>query len=209
MNICLVDFTEDNGPFEIYPNGSHLFDGSEARAGSRLRTPERVLAPAGSLIIRDARMWHRGTPNRTPDMRPMYACAFTRSWYRFGEAVVGAPPPVVSEELYGSWSDELQKLFRFAAVENNPTRRSSLARGAHRSPPPRTRRSEGPRVRGGRPPRISCRLPRRDDSLTRAAGFLRPPGHPGPRGQRGALPAAARRAGRPAVAEPRRYGGGV
>ena len=119
MNILLVDFTEENGPLEIYPGGSHHLDWSDAAAGSRLREAQQVIAPAGSVIIRDARMWHRGTPNRTPHMRPMMAVAFSRAWYRFSEAEVGMMPLKVDQAQYASMSTDLQRLFRFAQVEND------------------------------------------------------------------------------------------
>jgi hypothetical protein len=119
MNTMLVDFTRENGPLEIFPHGSHNLDWSEAAAGSQLREAQQVLGPAGSVVVRDARMWHRGTPNRTPNMRPMMAVAFSRSWYRFGEADVGMLPLKVDQEQYESWSEDLQRLFRFAQVEND------------------------------------------------------------------------------------------
>ena len=119
FNIMLVDFTPENGPLEIYPYGTQFLDWKDADLGSQLREPQVVLAPAGSIIVRDARMWHRGTPNRTDEMRPMMAVAFSRSWYRFGEAEVGMKTLKVDQAQYESWSPELQRLFRFAQVEND------------------------------------------------------------------------------------------
>ncbi|WP_409329105.1 phytanoyl-CoA dioxygenase family protein [Trujillonella humicola] len=119
LNILLVDFTPENGPLEIFPYGTHHLDWSDAAAGSQLREAQQVIAPAGSVIIRDARMWHRGTPNRTPDMRPMMAVAYSRSWYRFSEAEVGMMPLKVDQAQYESWGKDMQHLFRFAHVEND------------------------------------------------------------------------------------------
>ena len=113
VNVMLTDFTWENGPLEIWPNGSHQFDPSEAISGSRFREPEQVTGPAGSVVVRDARMWHRGSPNRTPHMRPMLALTYQRSWYRFD---VGYLPVAVDADTYRSWPHELQKLFRFGRV---------------------------------------------------------------------------------------------
>jgi hypothetical protein len=132
MNIMLVDFTPENGPLEIFPHGTHHLVWSDAAAGSQLREAEQVLAPAGSLVVRDARMWHRGTPNRTSDMRPMMAVAYSRSWYRFGEAEVGMMPLKVDQEQYESWNEDLQRLFRFAQVENDANAPVVLGTMQHR-----------------------------------------------------------------------------
>lgn len=101
LDIPLVDFREDNGPLEIWP-GTHLTPyldigeivGTEGeRARGRLPVPEAqefaealgaqpALMPAGSLLVRDARMWHRGSPNRCREPRPMLALEYHRSWLR-------------------------------------------------------------------------------------------------------------------------------
>ena len=113
VNVMMTAFTEDNGPLEIWPEGSHYFNPTEAIAGSRLREPVRVIAPVGSVVVRDARMWHRGSPNRTEHMRPMLALTFQRQWYRFD---VGYLPVAVEADLYASWPYEMKKLFRFGRV---------------------------------------------------------------------------------------------
>jgi ectoine hydroxylase-related dioxygenase (phytanoyl-CoA dioxygenase family) len=112
----LTDFTTENGPLEVWPNGSHFFDPTEAISGSKLRDPVAVIGPAGSVVVRDARMWHRGTPNRTPKMRPMLALTFQRSWFRFD---AGFMPIAIEEETYRDWPKEMQRLFRFGRVPND------------------------------------------------------------------------------------------
>ena len=77
VNIPLVDFTEENGSTEVWP-GTHLITDHEAvidpadvgRAGGlearTLSLPSmRTNMPAGSTVVRDMRVWHRATPNRT------------------------------------------------------------------------------------------------------------------------------------------------
>jgi ectoine hydroxylase-related dioxygenase (phytanoyl-CoA dioxygenase family) len=127
LNIPLVDFRLDNGPLEIWPNGSHAISGVSAADGSRHYPAQQVLMPAGSLLVRDNRMWHRGTPNNSPGMRPNLAVVYTRSWYRFGQANVGMMPPRVSAAAWNSWSPEMQRLFRFADVEGGLNRATVLA----------------------------------------------------------------------------------
>lgn len=119
LNIMLVDFTLENGPLEVYPNGTHLLNWRDAVAASDLMEPRQVTGPAGSVVLRDARMWHRGTPNTTDDMRPMMAVVYCRSWYRFAEADAGKMATRVDAQTYRSWDAEIQRLFRFADVEDS------------------------------------------------------------------------------------------
>src|SRR5690625_4462664 len=102
VNVPLVDFTAENGPTEIWPYGTHLvgepsitplpdFTRIEELRNSPLgqftekeMTPQQVITSAGSVVIRDIRMWHRGTPNRTDDPRTMLAMVYNRPWYNHG-----------------------------------------------------------------------------------------------------------------------------
>jgi hypothetical protein len=114
VNFPLVDFHEDNGPLEIWPNASHQLAGIDAQVGSAMAAATPVVAPAGSLIMRDLRLWHRGTPNRTTEVRPMIAVVYARAWYRFGPAEVGYPEPRIRRDDYDQWSPRARMLFRFA-----------------------------------------------------------------------------------------------
>src|SRR5262245_51742032 len=72
VNIPLIDFTLENGATEVWP-GTHLIvdDGPEDAQAIEDRASElpsvRTTAPAGSIILRDMRTWHRGMPNKTND----------------------------------------------------------------------------------------------------------------------------------------------
>lgn len=88
INLPLVDVTEANGAIEVWPE-SHL----DVRSGGRpsIHVPEewlrgrrsvRVPSRKGSILLRDGRMWHRGTSNSTPDPRPMIAVVYAASWFR-------------------------------------------------------------------------------------------------------------------------------
>jgi ectoine hydroxylase-related dioxygenase (phytanoyl-CoA dioxygenase family) len=87
VNIPLVDFTEDNAPLEIWP-ASHVRDGgfhtgkadlSEAEIRAMVaRVPgKRMLIKAGTILIRDQRLVHRGTANTGTEPRPCLAI-----WYK-------------------------------------------------------------------------------------------------------------------------------
>ena len=116
VNFPLVDFTRENGPLEIWGNGTHLLSDVPPHEGARDREPEPVLMPAGSLLVRDTRMWHRGSPNRSGHARPNLAFVYNRSWYRF-EGEAGHTPPAVSPQVYSAWSPDTRRLFRFASTD--------------------------------------------------------------------------------------------
>jgi hypothetical protein len=91
VNIPLVDVTLENGALEVWP-GTHL----DVRASDKsLVVPEewlearraevppvRVPTPKGTLLLRDLRMWHRGTTNSTSEARPMVAVTYQPWWHR-------------------------------------------------------------------------------------------------------------------------------
>lgn len=98
LNIPLVDFRLDNGPLEIWPQGTHLMRdtgvipkepaaaGPEVRRQPNQRLAEAMrsqplLLSAGSLLLRDTRVWHRGTPNRSTQRRSMVALVYSRPWH--------------------------------------------------------------------------------------------------------------------------------
>jgi len=71
---------------------------------------QRVLMPAGSFLVRDPRMWHRGTPNRSAEARPMLSLAYGRSWYRFNAVTL-------QREVYDAWPQRVRELFRLASID--------------------------------------------------------------------------------------------
>ncbi|MDT7705913.1 MAG: hypothetical protein QOG20_1520 [Pseudonocardiales bacterium] len=132
INIPLVDFREDNGPVEIWPF-SHLVNGfslgnpralehegvsatqTEVQDYTASLSPQPVLMPAGSLLLRDPRMWHRGTPNRSDEPRPMLSLAYHRPWYRFNSVTL-------SGEVYRTMPERMQRLFRLATIDGETSR---------------------------------------------------------------------------------------
>lgn len=130
LDIPLVDFREDNGPLEIWP-GTHLTPyldigegvGTEEEiARGMVPVPEAqefagalgahaALMPAGSLLIRDARMWHRGSPNRCREPRPMLALEYHRPWLR------GEQDLRILRSVYDGLPADARSVLRPASIE--------------------------------------------------------------------------------------------
>jgi hypothetical protein len=107
FNIPLVDFHTDNGPIEIWP-GTHLTPpGTDMATLAPLMQSEEVLMPAGSLLIRDLRLWHRGTPNRSDNARPNMAMIYAQRWLKTHYPSVSIP-----QATYDGLSPRAQQLFR-------------------------------------------------------------------------------------------------
>jgi hypothetical protein len=94
INIPLVDVEVANGALETWP-GTHLDPRSGGRPFGMRYVPEewleprradvppvRVPLPRGSMLIRDGRLWHRGTTNVTDQPRPMVAVVYHAWWFR-------------------------------------------------------------------------------------------------------------------------------
>lgn len=127
VNIPLVDFRPDNGPTEIWPYGTHLVgdpsmvpvpdfskikesrESPLGRFSEEEMTPQQVITPAGSVVIRDIRMWHRGTPNRSNEARPMMAMVYHRPWYNHGIVRI-------EESQFEALPPEVKQIFRNAVL---------------------------------------------------------------------------------------------
>ena len=114
VNIPLVDFTEENGSTEVWP-GTHLVtdvdeeDAKPARLLERAaKVPSvRMNVPAGSVVVRDTRMWHRGMPNRTQTIRVMLAPVYSRK----PASSDGVDPMRIPREEWESLSPRSQRMF--------------------------------------------------------------------------------------------------
>ena len=127
VHIPLVDFTEENGSTEVWP-GTHLITDHEAsidpgdvgRAGgleNRAATlPSlRTNMPAGSTLVRDMRVWHRATPNRTDHRRTMLSLVYHRHFPSLGYQYKAAEP--LSTEVINRLSTRAEQIFRFNKEE--------------------------------------------------------------------------------------------
>ena len=143
QHITLCEFTDDNGSTELWPTTHRLMDtadndmgggyaprrwkGAEERAAS---VPSvNMNCPAGSIMVRDMRLWHRARPNHTQLARTMlsYICwrdwgwtpAGARSGTEFGPKSSIPIPPDAAARL----SPRLRDLARFniaAAKQGRP-----------------------------------------------------------------------------------------
>jgi ectoine hydroxylase-related dioxygenase (phytanoyl-CoA dioxygenase family) len=92
VNLPLVDMSAENGSTEMWP-GTHLdtsviMQDGDIKVGAEALEARRAVEPpvqptvkAGSIVIRDIRMWHAGMPNRTQTPRPMLAMIHFVSWW--------------------------------------------------------------------------------------------------------------------------------
>mgnify|MGYP002854701852 CR=1 FL=1 len=91
VNVPLVDTSAENGAIELWP-ATHL--DTRQVIGRNIRVPEeavearRAISPPvrpptrkGAVLIRDMRLWHRGTPNASDAPRFMIAMIHTVAWY--------------------------------------------------------------------------------------------------------------------------------
>lgn len=102
MNIPLVDVDEMNGPLEWFEGVSRPADDD---------VPNRFVGPAGSVLLRDTRTWHRGSENRGDAPRPMLALMYTRSWFHFP-----LQRPALDRSVYEALPDPGRQLFRAADI---------------------------------------------------------------------------------------------
>lgn len=115
LNVPLVDVTEENGPLEFWPGGTHHFPtGVDVQRLAAAMVSQRLTHPAGSILLRDPRAWHRGTPNRGTRSRPNLALVYHRPWYRF--ALEG---PTLRRSQYDALSPTGKSLLRFATVQED------------------------------------------------------------------------------------------
>jgi len=115
VNYPLVNVTEQNGPLEAWPN-THLtpekfYTGQYVQTAAQHLTPVRMLTPKGAVIIRDVRMWHRGTPNVSNEIRPNMALIYGRSWW--DGAFYPQDSLGITQQTFAGLSERAKKLFRF------------------------------------------------------------------------------------------------
>ena len=109
VNVALADVTEENGSIELWP-GSHLtmsntlgedikVDPEFVKSRRQTDPPVRGNTAKGSVLIRDNRLWHRGTPNRSTDPRFMIALIHSTAFMQRSRKTV------FSNELAGFFAE--------------------------------------------------------------------------------------------------------
>lgn len=111
LNVPLCDFTVANGSTEVWP-GTHLIVDADPADGGRLEARAAYLPslrtniPAGSLVLRDMRMWHRGMPNTTDIHRTMLALVYRRSWLAERTTLT------IPQATWDGWPERAREIFR-------------------------------------------------------------------------------------------------
>jgi len=103
------DFTERNGATEVVP-GSHLW-----AAGREPREDEaiKVLMPAGSVVVFDGRLLHRGGANRSSGSRLGITPQYCAPGLRQIENMVLAVPPALAR----NYSARIQSLLGYNVID--------------------------------------------------------------------------------------------
>jgi ectoine hydroxylase-related dioxygenase (phytanoyl-CoA dioxygenase family) len=116
LNTPLVNFTEDNGPLELWPGATHLIPQPHSLEEMARKMPSvKPLMKAGDILLRDPRVWHRGTPNNGSRSRPNIALVYSRGWFRFENHPTRIKIPRAE---YEGFSAPLKAMFRYCALLN-------------------------------------------------------------------------------------------
>ena len=134
VNIPLIDFTLENGCTEIWPS-SHLivdpvttpetedealfrdYHACSEERGATLPSV-RMVMPAGSVVVRDMRCWHRAMPNYTDQVRPMTAMVYFHRLHN----VLGAQGAIerrgcgISDTVWQQFAERSQQIYRFYPI---------------------------------------------------------------------------------------------
>ena len=107
------DFTEDNGATEIIP-GSHLWGPDEAPTADDARTFKAVM-PAGSCLIWQGTLLHRGGANHTDQTRLGITLQYCQPWLRqIGSMVLAVPP-----EIAARYSKRVRAMLGYDLMNNS------------------------------------------------------------------------------------------
>jgi hypothetical protein len=118
VNVPLVDLTPENGPIRQIP-GTHRSRASIPRLADEpewMRLSTVCPLPAGSIIIRDARCWHGGTPNLSREVRAMPNVEYFAPWFR-SEALIRSMP----FDMWRTLSPHAQRISRYVVCDPGET----------------------------------------------------------------------------------------
>ena len=112
VNFPLVDVTDAHGPLET-TFGTHRMRKDEALSAlaSGRCAPRRIAMALGDVLIRDVRLLHRGTPNRSDEPRPMVVLGYSRRWLHRPEVHIRVP-----QSTFAALSERGRRLVRFNPV---------------------------------------------------------------------------------------------
>jgi hypothetical protein len=116
VNFPLVEVTAENGPFEM-ARGTHVV--SREKGLVKIRSGEipmeQFYMQPGDVMIRSPLALHRGTPNHTPQPRPMIVMGYVMHWLHTHKVDLTLP-----QDYYNDLSPQLQQLLRCQTVKQLP-----------------------------------------------------------------------------------------
>ena len=114
LAIPLVDLNKSHGTTRFYP-GTHITT-EETEPKVPYFDPD---VPAGSAILFDIRVRHRGTRNVSKEPRPIVYAIYNRYWFRDAVNYDNGPPVSISAEEFEKVPKKHRKLFEWARVWDN------------------------------------------------------------------------------------------
>lgn len=113
-NFLMVDFTAINGPTRQIPGtqNSHTPMPRLADEPEWMKLSTVCPAPAGSVLIRDPRAWHGGTPNLSNEVRAIPNAEYYAPWFR------QPMPPNLPRSLYDQLSPHGQHIARYIVADD-------------------------------------------------------------------------------------------
>jgi ectoine hydroxylase-related dioxygenase (phytanoyl-CoA dioxygenase family) len=116
VNFPLVEVTEENGPFQM-ARGTHVLPREEglAKVNADQIPMESFLMNLGDVMIRTPLALHRGTPNRTPNPRPMVVMGYVMHWLYTPNVSLTVP-----RTYYESLPEQVKQLLRCEVVDQLP-----------------------------------------------------------------------------------------
>ena len=114
-NFLAQDFTPLNGPTRQIPGTQHSREEipglEEEPEWMRLSTV--CPAPAGSVLIRDVRAWHGGTPNLSDELRAIPNAMFVAPWFHMPQ------PAALTRAMFEELSDHGKRLCRYLITDGD------------------------------------------------------------------------------------------
>ena len=106
---ALDDFTANNGATEVVPGSQHW----PATREPKLREVHKVIMSAGSVVVFDGRLLHRGGANESDAKRLAVTPQYCAPGLRQIENMVLAVPP----EVAGRYSERIQNMLGYNIIE--------------------------------------------------------------------------------------------
>jgi ectoine hydroxylase-related dioxygenase (phytanoyl-CoA dioxygenase family) len=104
---AIEDFTEENGATEVIP-GSHVWGMEHPESREYAAVP--AVMPAGSAIVFDGALWHRGGANRSTGTRLAISPQYCQPWLRPQESQL----LIVGPEQASACSDRMRSMLGYS-----------------------------------------------------------------------------------------------